>query len=78
MKTWEFDVEMRVRQTFVFGGPTTEEAARQIMDLALFSRLDASHLFKWKEGPSPHRPVPDMTIIDDDPRIVAVREVEND
>ena len=73
MATWEIDVEMRVRKTLHFGGPTDEPAARRIAELALAGGIDLSTIFKWT-GPA-HRPVPVETVIDNDPQIVAIRQI---
>jgi hypothetical protein len=75
MKTWEFDVELLVRKTLTFSGPTTEEAARSIIVMALSGELDPSHFIKWSDGHTAYRPVPVETFIDSDPRIVATREI---
>ncbi len=74
MKTWEIDVEMRVRKTLVLGGPETEEATRSIVEMVLSGQMDISHFVKWSSDPT-NRPMPVETIIDNDPQIVAVREV---
>jgi len=78
MRTWEFDVEVRVRKTLHFGGPTTEAAARDLLEKALRGEMDISLFIKWDPNAPHHRFVPIETIIDNDPRIVAVREVPHD
>ena len=66
MKTWEIDVELRVRKTLTFSGPATADAARSIAELALSGQMAMLPLVKWE---------PVETIIDNGPVIVAVREV---
>ena len=75
MKTWEFDIELRVRKTLTFSGPTTEEAARSVVAIALSGEIDACHFIKWSDGRTAYRPVPVETIIDNDPQVVAIREI---
>jgi hypothetical protein len=77
MKTWEFDIELRVRKTLTFSGPTTAEAARSIVVMALSGEMDPSHFIKWSDGRTAYRPVPVETFIDNDPRIVAIREISS-
>ena len=78
MKTWEFDVELRVRKTLTFSGPRTEAAARLILDSVLAGGMDASHFLKWTDPPSGRRSVPVETFIDNNPQVVAVREYPDD
>ena len=75
MKTWEIDVELRVRKTLTFSGPGTEEAARSLVAMVLSGEMDPSHFIKWTDGRAAYRPVPVETIIDNDPTVVAVREM---
>jgi hypothetical protein len=75
MKTWEFDVELRVRKTLHFAGPETEEVARSIVAMVLAGGIEMSTFIKWTDGRTAYRPVPVETIIDNDPVIVAVREI---
>ncbi len=75
MKTWEIDVEMRVRKTLVFSGPPDEAAARKMAALALKKEIELSSFLKWTDGRRAYRPMPVETVIDNDPQIVAVREV---
>ena len=77
MKTWEVDVEMRVRKTLIFSGPLSEEVAREIATMALSGKMDLSTIQKWADGRSAYRPMPVETIIDNDPQIVAIREVSD-
>ena len=77
MKTWEFDVELRVRKTLTFSGPETEDAARAIVAMVLSGDIDPSHFIKWSDGRTAYRQVPVETIIDNDPQIVAAREVRS-
>jgi len=75
VKTWEIDIELRVRKTLTFGGPVTKEAARSIVAMVLSGEMDSSHFIKWTDGPTAYRPVPVETFIDNDPQIVAIREI---
>ncbi len=75
MKTWEFDVELRVRKTFTFGGPLNEQAAREIMASILSGGLPLLTMSKWEPDTSGYGRHPVETIIDNDPVIVAVREI---
>jgi hypothetical protein len=75
MKTWEFDVELRVRKTLRFGGPEDEETARQVVATIFAGDLDISQFLKWSDNRTAFRPVPIETIIDNNPTIVAAREV---
>lgn len=50
MKTWEFDLELRVRKTLTPSGPTTEEASRSIAVMALSGGMNPSHFIKWSDG----------------------------
>jgi len=75
VKTWEIDIELRVRKTLTFGGPVTQEAARSIVAMVLSGEMDPSHFIKWSDGPTAYRPVPVETFIDNDPQIVAIREI---
>jgi hypothetical protein len=75
MTLWEFDVEVRVRKTLHFGGPTTETAARDILAKALCGEMDISLFIKWDANAPHHRFVPIEAIIDNDPQIVAVRHI---
>lgn len=68
MTYWEVDVELRVRKTLSFGGPLTEDAARQVARMALTGSIDMSAFQKWTDGRSAYRPTPVETIIDNDPR----------
>ncbi len=77
MKTWEFDVELRVRKTFRVVGPDTEERARVLFGEMLRGDLSPSHFIKWTDGRETYRPVPVEEWIDNDPLIVAVREVSD-
>jgi hypothetical protein len=79
MKTWEVDVDLRVRKTLLFTAPT-EEAARWMVEAVLNVRqgddpAELSSFLKWTDGRRVHRPVPVETIVDNDPVIVAVREI---
>jgi len=51
----EFDIELRVRKTLTFSGPTTEEAARSVIVMALSGQMDPSHFIKWSDGHSAYR-----------------------
>jgi hypothetical protein len=75
MKTWEIDVEMRVRKTLIFSGPRTEEAARDVAQKVLTGEFNIYHLTKWNLDAVAGRAVPTETNIDNDPAIVAVREM---
>ncbi len=75
MASWEIDVELRVRKTLVFGGPTNEAMAREIATMALRGGIDLGTLQKWHVGRGTYRPMPVETIIDNDPQIVAIREL---
>ncbi len=75
MKTWEFDVELRVRKTLTLAGPDNEALARRIIETVLTGTMDPSMFIKWTDGRTAYRPVPVEEWIDNDPQIVAVREV---
>jgi hypothetical protein len=76
--SWEFDIEARMSITLVMGGPTSEDAARLIMAKILAGDIKLYHFIKWDFRPFGGLPVPVQRIIDNDPRIVAVREVSDD
>ena len=76
MKTWEFDVEMRVRKTLTFSGPTTEAGALEIVSLALNGAISMQSLFKWEPDDAGYGRHPVETIVGDKRKIVAVRLVE--
>ena len=77
MHTWEIDVELRVRKTLTFGGPTTEAAARAIVEAFLPQAMEGlTHMLKWEPDSHGFGRHPVEVIIDNDPQIVAVREVE--
>ena len=78
MKTWEIDIELRVRKTLTFGGPGTEAAARRLVEMIFAGQLDASHFVKWTDPADGRRSVPVETFIDNDPQIVAIREYPDD
>jgi hypothetical protein len=75
MKTWEIDVELRVRKTLTFSGPATADAARSIAELALSGQMAMLPLVKWEPDSYGYGRHPVETIIDNGPVIVAVREV---
>ncbi len=77
MVGWEIDVELRVRKTLVFSGPLTEAKAREITMMALKGGIELSTFQKWTDGRSAYRPMPVEKIIDNDPQIVAIREVSD-
>jgi hypothetical protein len=81
VRTWEIDVEMRVRKTLVIEAPVSEEQARSIAKAMLqswdFAGVSASPFVKWSDGRRSYRPMPLETIVDNDPQIVAVREVSD-
>jgi hypothetical protein len=77
MKTWEIDVELRVRKTLTFSGPGSEDAARSLVAMIFSGQIDASHFIKWSDGRTAYRPVPVEALIDNDPQIVAVREIRS-
>jgi len=79
MKTWEIDVELRVRKTLLIRAPN-EEVARYMGHAVMQAApgppdAELSSFLKWTDGRSAHRPVPVETIVDNDPQIVAVRKV---
>jgi hypothetical protein len=78
MTTWEIDIELRVRKTLIFGGPATEEAARAIAATVLRGEMPIVPLLKWEPDGHGYGRHPVETIIDNDPQIVAVREVAGD
>jgi hypothetical protein len=75
VKHWEVDVVMRVCKTLSFGGPTTEDAARNIAQLAIDGSVNMVTLAKWQPDASGLGRHPVETIIDNAPEIVAIREV---
>lgn len=75
MKTWEIDVELRMRTTLHFSGPKTEEAARTLVGLILAGEVGDIHAFvRWHDAGA-RRPAPVQTVVDNNPRIVAVRRL---
>ena len=75
MKTWEIDIELRVRKTLTFSGPRTEEAARSLIAMVLSGEMGPSHFIKWTDGHTAYRPVPVEVFIDNNPMVVAVRTI---
>lgn len=75
MKTWEVEVELRVRKVLTFSGPIDKESAARIVSMVLLGQLDPAHFIKWKEGPFGYRPVPVEQWIDDNPVITRIHEV---
>lgn len=76
MVTWEVDVEVRVRKTLTFGGPTNATAARQIVEAFLPQGVPGiQHMLKWEPDNHGYGRHPVETMIDNDPQIVAIREV---
>ena len=69
VKTWEIDIELRVRKTLTFSGPVTGEAARSIVTMVLSGEMDPSHFIEWTDGHTAYRPVPVETFIDNDPKL---------
>lgn len=76
MKRWEVDVEMRVRRTLVFYAPLEGEQLRNwAAIMAAIGSPGVAQFLKWSDGRQVHRPMPVETTIDNDPLVVAVREV---
>jgi hypothetical protein len=78
LKTWEIDVELRVRKTLLIVGPRGADVARSTAELLMrhgLTNAEMSAFLKWSDGRQAYRPAPVETIIDNDPKIVAVREV---
>jgi len=80
LKTWEIDVEVRVRKTLLLRGLLTEAAAREAAQLITTQNgpdiaLNTSQFLKWTDDRTVHRPMPVEIVIDNDPTIVAVREM---
>ena len=76
MTTWEIDIELRVRKTLIFGGPTNAATARAVVEAFLPQGMDGMrHMLKWEPDSYGFGRHPVGTVIDNDPRIVAVREV---
>jgi hypothetical protein len=74
MKTWEIDMEFRIRATLHFSGPKTEAHAQSLVRLIMAGQLgDIGAFIKWPDAGAHQPPVP--TIVDSDPRIVAIREI---
>lgn len=76
MKTWEIDAELRVRKTLAFTGPATEEAARSFLAVILASEMDPAHIVKWTDGRTGRQPISAEVFIDNNPTVVAVREIQ--
>lgn len=78
IKTWEVDVELRVRKTLLFKAPS-EGLARSLALLVVSgemgSHAEISAFIKWTDGVVAYRPMPVETVIDNGPQIVAVREI---
>jgi hypothetical protein len=96
MKTWEVDVEVRVRKTLFILGGRDEETVRALAQIIVRDVTlpdEVSMFVKWTDGllrdvtlpdemfvkwtgwRHARCPMPVETIIDNDPRIVAVREI---
>jgi hypothetical protein len=74
MKVWEIDVEMRVRKTLIISGPETADAARTIVAACTDGGMPWSTFQKWL-ALDPHKISPVEVVLDNDPQIVAVRDV---
>lgn len=74
METYEIDVELRVRKTLILAGPTSADAAREIIAATLAGNGISLDTFLKYQPDGYMRPWPVETIIDNDPQIVAVRE----
>jgi hypothetical protein len=78
MKTWEVDVELRVRKTLVIRAPSAAFArscAAALLGAGLKIEPGHAGFLKWTKVRGTERPTPVETFIDDNPRVVAVREV---
>lgn len=76
MKSWEVDVELRMRKTLAMAGPVDEGAVRAIVDGAMKHGGVGLEMFQKVEISATGRAVPVEEIVDNAPTIVAVREVE--
>jgi hypothetical protein len=75
LPSWEIDAELRIRTTLRFQGPKTEAAARNLVGLILAGELgDISAFVKWGSDQT-NRPFPVQVMVDNNPAIVAVRQV---
>jgi hypothetical protein len=78
LPSWEIDVELRMRTTLRFSGPKTEAAARALVGLILAGEVSEISAFaKWGSAQT-NRPFPVQTVVDNNPAIVAVRQVPED
>ena len=76
---FEVDVEVRVRRTVMVRAWTEEQAIGLAAALTpTISSPSASAFLKWTDGAVAYRPMPVETIVGDDAKIVAVREVKDD
>jgi hypothetical protein len=75
LKIWEIDVDLRMRRTLLIRGPLNEEKAREVAVRLLIGGVELSSFLKWSDGRSAFRPMQVETRIDNDPTIVAVREM---
>ncbi len=75
MKTWEIDVVVRVKKTLWLAGLTEESAVRGAIESAL--KPGGIALATYAKGVSDgFRQIPVEEVIDNDPQIVEIREVE--
>lgn len=74
MKTWEVEVELRVRKTLLLDAPD-QETAHDRVPLILSNTANWSAFLKWNDGLRGHRPMPVETIIDNDPVVASIKEV---
>lgn len=74
MKTWEVEVDMLVRKTLRFGGPATEEAAREVVRGVLTADGLWPSMAHYESVYGIPRPIERM--IDNSPQIVSIKAVE--
>lgn len=75
MAVFEIIVDVKVRKTLRLAGPVRVSVAQDIVqNMFLTGNLPLGDIQKW-ECPNGIKPIPVETIIDNDPQIVAVREV---
>ncbi len=74
MAIWEIDIEVKVRKTLMFSGPTTAEVAQQMVDGFLVDQnfpISVLQKYTYERG----KPEP-VEILIDHHTVVDVREVK--
>jgi hypothetical protein len=75
LPSWEIEVQLHMRTTLRFSGPKTEAHARALVGLILAGEVGDIAAFVKPGSDQTNRPFPVRTIVDNNPTIVAVRQV---